>query len=314
MNMKTIKEFVETGIQDLSDLKDALQLAMQLEFSTIPPYLCAQWSIKKDPDRVEGILHRVVSQEMSHFALAGNLLTAIGGVPRVGYAEFLPKYPIKYLPGGIYQKMPVDLRPLTHRQVLVFMQIECPEFPPVAFALTGRPATIGAFYSTIAESFSQLQPTIDANAACVEVPFAKRIQNVADAIVTIERIKSEGEGLEDSPEEPLGDNSVAHYYLFKEIYVGRRLIRTDEGWKFKGEDVRFPEVVQFKRRGRPSEKSALFKEALSRLLLDLEECWSTSKAPNVPRMFELQILGRKLIENGICPDFAWAPVHAEESV
>ena len=51
---------------------------MQLEFATIPPYLCAQWSVKSDPDRVEGVLHKIVSQEMYHFALAGNLLSAIG--------------------------------------------------------------------------------------------------------------------------------------------------------------------------------------------------------------------------------------------
>jgi hypothetical protein len=194
------------------------------------------------------------------------------------------------------------------------MQIECPEFPPIAFALTERPATIGAFYSTIAERFSQLQPDIDANAAWVEVPFAKRIQNVADAIATIDRIRSEGEGLEDSPEEPSADNSVAHYYLFKEIYVGRRLIRVGGGWEFRGEHVCIPEVVQFKRRGQQSEHCVLFKKVLSRLLLDLEECWSMNKAPNVPCMFELQILGRKLIENGICPEFSWAPAHVEEHV
>ena len=34
--MKTIAQFVEDRITTLSDLKDALQTAMQLEFSTIP--------------------------------------------------------------------------------------------------------------------------------------------------------------------------------------------------------------------------------------------------------------------------------------
>ena len=61
--MKMIKEYVEAGISSVGELEGALQLAMQLEFATIPPYLCAQWSTKDDPDRVEGVLHKIVSQE-----------------------------------------------------------------------------------------------------------------------------------------------------------------------------------------------------------------------------------------------------------
>ncbi len=303
--MNTIREFVESGIPTLSDLKDALQLAMQLEFSTISPYLCAQWSIREDPDRVEGILHKVVSQEMFHFALAGNLLTAIGGVPSIAHTDFLPKYPLKALPGGISQKMVVDLKPLTRRQIAVFMQIEYPEFPPIAVALAKRPATIGAFYSSIAQAFAKLQPKIDANARWVEVPFAKKLQNVADAIATIDRIRSEGEGLEDLPEEPLADHGYAHYYLFKEIYVGRRLIKVGGEWKFEGEPVRLPRVFGFRRCWFRRDRGTAFKEALSRLLVDLQACWTADQAPDVPTMFELQILGRKLIERGICPEFTW---------
>jgi hypothetical protein len=35
--MKTIAQFVNDRITSLAELKDALQTAMQLEFSTIPP-------------------------------------------------------------------------------------------------------------------------------------------------------------------------------------------------------------------------------------------------------------------------------------
>ena len=50
----TVADFVSSGVSSLSDLQAALQLAMQLEFSTIPPYLCAEWSIdgNNDPDDV----------------------------------------------------------------------------------------------------------------------------------------------------------------------------------------------------------------------------------------------------------------------
>src|SRR5262245_44855411 len=125
--MKTNTEFVRRGIIDLADLRDALQLAIQLEIATIPPYLCAQCSIKHEPDRVEGVLHRIVSQEMSHMALAGNILTAIGGKPQLANSDFLPSYPLNALPGRIPQKLSIGLRPLTKKQLQVFMQIEYPD-------------------------------------------------------------------------------------------------------------------------------------------------------------------------------------------
>lgn len=192
--MKTIREYVEAGVLPLDDLKGALQLAMRLEFVTIPPYLCAQWSVKDDPDRTEGVLHRIVSQEMNHFALAGNLLAAIGGRPSIARPDFLPTYPADELPGGIPQQLPVDLKPLVKNQLAVFMQIEYPEFPPIALVRGRPPATIGAFYDTIIQTFQKLEPAIDLKAHAVEVPFAKPIRTVADAVDTIDRIKREGRG------------------------------------------------------------------------------------------------------------------------
>src|SRR5262245_7093514 len=106
--MKTIAQFVNDRIMSPADLKDALQTAMQLEFSTIPPYLCAQWSISSDPSGVAGMIENIVLQEMYHFALAGNMLTAIGGVPSIANAAFIPRYPTDLLPGGIPQKLAVD--------------------------------------------------------------------------------------------------------------------------------------------------------------------------------------------------------------
>ena len=154
--MKSIAQFVTEGITSLPDLQDALQTAIQLEFSTIPPYLCAQWSIDSDPGSVADIIQGIVVQEMYHFALAGNMLTAIGGMPSVANAGFLPKYPTNTLPGGIAQKLAVDLRPFSPAQAEVFMQIEYPEFPPIALAR--GPATIGAFYETIAKGFAAVNP------------------------------------------------------------------------------------------------------------------------------------------------------------
>ena len=97
--MKTIAQFVQTGITTLADLQAALQLAMQLEFATIPPYLCAQWSIdsNQDPSGVENMIENIVVQEMFHFALAGNMLSAIGGAPNIASSSFIPGYPTNVL-------------------------------------------------------------------------------------------------------------------------------------------------------------------------------------------------------------------------
>lgn len=306
--MKTIAQYVETGVLSLDDLKGALQLAMQLEFATIPPYLCAQWSIKRDPDRLEGVLHRIVSQEMQHFALAGNLLAAIGGTPKVAHRSFIPKYPVTSLPGGIAQKIPVDLAPLTPDQIEVFMQIEYPDFPPIAlFAESGMsaPATIGAFYDTIIRSFQETKPYLDAEAHCVEVPFARPLRTLDDAIESINRIKSEGEGLRDTPEQPSGDHSGhAHYYLFKEMFVQRRLVKTASGWAYSGARIELPEVYTFGHDRNAGAETREFRRTLSKLMHDLEACWASGQAPNVVAMFELKLRGQDLVRKGIRPDFS----------
>ncbi|MFD5494162.1 ferritin-like protein [Streptomyces sp. NPDC001812] len=305
--MKTIKEYVEARDLSLDDLKGALQLAMRLEFSTIPPYLCAQWSVKRDPDRVEGVLHAVVSQEMGHFALAGNLLAAIGGRPSIGHADFVLNYPVAELPGGIPQELPIDLKPLRKEQLAVFMQIETPEFPPVAFRTARAPATIGAFYDTIITTFQTLNPEIDPDAHAVELPFSHRIETVADAIETIDRIKSEGEGAQDSPDQPSGEEraSFAHYYLFKELWLQKRLVKAGEKWSFSGASIDLPDVYDFQPSQAEPNPSADFNRTFSQLLIDLESCWTAGASPNVAAMFQLQILGRDLIKRGIRPEFRW---------
>ena len=98
--MKTIAEIVRDRISTPQDLQEALQLAIQLEFATIPPYLCAHWSIDSDPGKVAQMIETIVVQEMFHFALAGNMLSAIGGTPSIANPAFIPSYPTTVLPGG----------------------------------------------------------------------------------------------------------------------------------------------------------------------------------------------------------------------
>ena len=303
--MKTIAQFVREGITGIADLQAALQTAMQLEFSTIPPYLCAQWSIDdiNDPGAVGQMIQDIVVQEMFHFALAGNMLAAIGGKPQIVNAAFIPRYPTTVLPGGIVQNMPVDLQPLSKPQLQVFMQIEYPEFPPVGLAAVG-PATIGAFYTALAAAFNAINPGIDQNAHQVTKGEAVPIKSVADAVDAINKIKGEGEGTPNSPDQPgMNGGRLAHYYVFKEILVGKK-------WKpgdgFDGDEIPFPTVFPFAPSAASPDPSLAFNKTLSQLLTDLEACWSSGKALSLATMFQLQTTGTALIQQGIRPAFQWA--------
>jgi hypothetical protein len=310
--MKTIAQFVRDGINNPTELQDALQTAMRLEFSTIPPYLCAEWSIgSDDPDGVGDLIHEIVVQEMFHFALAGNMLAAIGGAPRIANAGFLPTYPTNTLPGGIHQELPVDLKPLSKDQLQVFMQIETPEFPPVELALRAvAPATIGAFYDTISNAFDAVNPVIDQNAHFVaQGAEVFQIKSITDAHNAINRIKGEGEGAPGSPDQPANPSELAHFYVFKEILVGNVLkLDPATGKLVKGNPIRFPAVLPFAPSTAVPSPSIAFNQALSQLLTDLEACWTTGAALRIALgdMFTLQQKGQDLIRRGIRPEFAWA--------
>lgn len=64
----------------IEQLRKDLQTALQLEHSTIPPYLTALASIKFSYNlEIQNILETIVVQEMMHMALAANILNAVGG-------------------------------------------------------------------------------------------------------------------------------------------------------------------------------------------------------------------------------------------
>lgn len=311
-NLKSIAAHVEDGIGTIDDLKAALQTAVQLEFATIPPYLAAQWSIKggADPDKVAVRIGAITLDEMFHFGIAGNILTAIGGMPTVASEAFLPAYPTNILPGGIAQALPVDIQPLSAAQLDVFMQIEKPAFSPVAIDSTARPATIGDFYETISQALTDLQPTFDPQAKFLLSNSGRvgPITTLNDALAGIARIKEEGEGTEDSPDQPPAVSTspaeFAHYYQFKEVRLGRRLQQTDGQWAFDGPAIAMPEIFDFA--PGPVGESQAFVAILVELLTELQGCWLNGGKAKVGLMFELADEGRRLIEAGRRPEFLWA--------
>ena len=106
------------------------------------------------------------------------------------------------------------------------MQIELPEFPPIALSLREAPATIGAFYSALSSALGTINPSIDPNAHFVNTGEAVQIKSIADAQSAIARIMVEREGTRGSPDQPPVDNSqLAHYYTLKEIHEGKTLVQ-----------------------------------------------------------------------------------------
>jgi hypothetical protein len=309
--MKTIAEYVSQGIKSQSDLQDALFCAMRLEFSTIPPYLCAQWSITDgDTDGyVDDMFETIVVQEMYHFALAGNMLGALGRIPAIDSPDFVVAYPAGELPGGIRMTPPVDLKPLTPEQVKVFMNIEMPQFPPVPeLAAAQAPATIGDFYDTIENAFKDatLTLTFDVNAKFV-TGFGTEtfpIKTRDDAIKAIEQIKAEGEGTPTLPEQRQG-GELAHFYRFQELFDGRR--RADDPTN-PNQPIAFPNSKAFSRSTKTPSESLAFSQAFTKFMIGLKGAWSTGSRPNVGQMRGLQTLGVGLIMNSsVQPEFVWAP-------
>lgn len=224
------------------DLKKALQIAMEFEHATMPPYLYAWYSLRSSNRSIRSILRGIVLQEMAHMLLAGNLLKAIGGTPSIYREDFVPDYPSP-LPGSVANDLVVPLKPYSRELVEhVFMRIEEPElildFPVAALdAVPDLPHTIGQFYRCLRDTFVDggddliVDKTGETQPATFqlfqELPINKqRITSAAGAIEAIDFIVEQGEGTTESPFIPDGDAilenvELAHFYRFATLTRGR---------------------------------------------------------------------------------------------
>jgi hypothetical protein len=220
----------------LDGLKRALQNAIELEHSTIPPYLYALYSIKPGANlEVAGLIKGIVIQEMLHMALDCNILNAIGGAPNIDDPCFIPDYPGP-LPGGVEAQLTVGLAPLTKQLVHdTFMVIEEPEdplhFPVLKLAAAeAPPQTIGQFYAGIVEQLKELSAqgnifTGDPRRQLTTGfgPLQRiHVNDLASSIEAIGLIVEQGEGTKTSPLDP--EFQPAHYYRYAEIFYGKKLI------------------------------------------------------------------------------------------
>jgi hypothetical protein len=289
---------------DRAWLEEALQAAAELELATIPPYLCAWWSVQDPNDPVADLLRGIVIQEMGHMGLACNLLTTLDGTPRLATPDAVPKYPGP-LPGGVRPGLIVRLQGLTKEVIAdTFMKIEYPEAGPIAMSLGQSFPTIGAFYDAIWDAFQQLPASAITGKRQLVSQGAGlfRILSMADVERAIKQIKQQGEGTAQSPEAAGSSGELAHYYKFAEMYHSRTLVKAPDGfWKYEGDPIAFPAVypmVPVPPEGYP--ESHDFDVQFSAVLGKLQNAWATGTqsilGEAIGLMFSLSDLARTLMQ------------------
>ena len=111
------------------NLLNMLQVALQLEHSTLPIYLNGYFSMKPwENTQVKEMLHQIIVEEMFHFAQVANIINALGGRPYLLGNDFVPTFPT-HLPGGCRPNMIATINKISLQQVHdVYMQIEEPSY------------------------------------------------------------------------------------------------------------------------------------------------------------------------------------------
>jgi hypothetical protein len=152
-------------ITSLESLREHLQGAIELEHSTIPPYLCALYSIKAghNAEAIE-VLSSVMVEEMLHLTLAANLLNAVGWRPRLDIPEMLPGYPHP-LPHDD-RSFEISLFRFGAEAIETFLKIEQPS-PAGAPPEDDNYQTIAQFYDAIKQGFRDLSASLgETNVFC----------------------------------------------------------------------------------------------------------------------------------------------------
>ncbi len=255
------------AVVNINTLRYLLQIAIQLEHATIPPYLNGYLFIKPGQNgEVKDLLHGIIIQEMFHMAQASNLLNAIGGHPNLLDPNFIIPYPA-YLPAGVLPHVEVTIDKLSMRQIeAVYMGIETPYHEVDEYGLSKlmkllEDISVGAYlqglenffsykdeqsahHNTIGEVYQAIVYLISHLNNTGQLPFwdsvpqltigtVIKVDNVTSALKAIKTIVSEGEGA--SPCNPLETNndtdSLSHYFKFTSIIRKRfaEAIAVDQG-------------------------------------------------------------------------------------
>jgi rubrerythrin len=218
-------------IDTVEDLREHLQLAIEIELTTIPPYLYAMYSILDETSEATKLIRSVAAEEMLHATLMANLLLAVGGEPRFYDAEVIPSFPTP-LPHH-QPELIVRLEPYSRDVVeRTFLSIERPGRP-------GAPAepdeweSQGQLYHALEQAIMRLDAEEDLfgnlqrerqlhdphGYAVVKYDSAASgglnvIENVQDAVAAMEVAIHQGEGLSDDRYADPAHTELTHYAKF----------------------------------------------------------------------------------------------------
>jgi hypothetical protein len=243
---RTVEALSTPRIETVEDLRRHLQWAVELEHATLPPYLCALYSLDpaRNPEAVQ-VVGSVFVEEMIHLALAANLLNAVGGRPRLDMPEMLPGHP-RRLPHGD-RSLELSLVPFGADAIEMFLRLERPA-PPGAPAESDSYETIGQFYGAIATGLRDLCADLgegevfrgDPARQVTAGPFQHSggrlatVKDLASALAALGEIVEQGEGTArgavwDGDQDIFHPDrdEVAHYYRLQELKRGRRYQRGD---------------------------------------------------------------------------------------
>ncbi len=227
----------EMPIDSPSDLQDHLELAIQIELSTVPPYLYAMYSIADQTSDAARLLRSIVVEEMLHAALVTNLLLATGGSPDFASAKYMTTFPSN-LPHHD-PPLRVDLAACSDQQIRnVFMRIEQPELHD-APAQPDRYETLGQFYHAIEigirdlsishDLFSKPQVAAQLSDSRFYRPVdfdaddsggLMPITDITSVVEAIEVIVHQGEGLSDERWADPSHQELTHFYKLARIAEG----------------------------------------------------------------------------------------------
>ena len=224
-------------IATLEDLRQHLALAIQVELTTVPPYLYAMYSIEDQSSEAARLIKSVVAEEMLHAALMANLLVAVGGQPDFRDPDLVPVYP-GLLPHHVPPLM-VNLAPASPQVIRdVFLVIEQPESP-------GAPPegdefeTLGQFYLALELAIEDLSDRFDLFADVgADRQFADPryyqpvefdaedsgglmlVHDLASACEAIEVVVHQGEGVSGERYADPSHQELTHFYKFEQIADG----------------------------------------------------------------------------------------------
>lgn len=229
------------AIDSLHSLKQHLQWAIEIEHSTIPPYLTALYSLKAGHNQaVREIILSVFMEEMLHMTLACNIMNAVGGSPLIDSAKLLPRYPI-FLPHSD-KSFQVPLMKFSKEAVETFIRIEKPEAHDDV-PQDDNYTTFGQFFEALEKGMIRLCDELgEANVFTGDPKKQIRpnstyyggsghiiaVENLATALDALNEIREQGEGMQhqavwdgDTQMFHPDRQEVGHYFRFNEILQGR---------------------------------------------------------------------------------------------